>query len=68
VAFDGTHIWVANLGNNSVTELNAGDGSWVQTFSGGSYGLSGPEGVAFDGTHIWVANFGNDSVTEILAR
>jgi hypothetical protein len=66
VAFDGTHIWVANLGNNSVTELNAGDGSWVQTFSGGSYGLSGPEGVSFDGTHIWVTNEGN-SVTEINA-
>jgi DNA-binding beta-propeller fold protein YncE len=36
VAFDGTHIWVTNYGGNSVTELNAADGSWVQTLSGGS--------------------------------
>jgi hypothetical protein len=24
-------VWVTNLGGNSVTELNASDGSWVQT-------------------------------------
>ena len=28
---DGTHVWVTNVGNDSVTELNASDGSWVQT-------------------------------------
>ena len=42
---------------NSVTEINASDGSWVQTLSGGSYGFNGPYGVAFDGTHIWVTNY-----------
>ena len=66
VAFDGTHIWVTNYAN-SVTEINASDGSWVQTLSGGSYGFNGPYGVAFDGTHIWVTNYYGNSVTEINA-
>jgi hypothetical protein len=39
IAFDGTHLWVTNDLGSSVTELNASDGSWVRTVSGGSYGL-----------------------------
>jgi hypothetical protein len=27
IADDGTHVWVTNVGNDSVTELNASDGS-----------------------------------------
>jgi hypothetical protein len=50
-----------------VTELNASDGSWVKTLSGGFYGLSNPIGIAFDGTHLWVANNGDTSVTEIFS-
>jgi hypothetical protein len=65
VAFDGSHIWVTNSNGNSVTELNASDGSLVQTLSGGSYGFNGPEGVAFDGSHIWVTNYTGSSVTEL---
>ena len=34
VAFDGTHMWVANYAGNSVTEMNAATGAWVQTLSG----------------------------------
>ena len=64
LAFDGTHIWVVNLGANggpspngeSVTELNASDGSAVQNLSGGSYGFVQPRAIAFDGTHLWVPN------------
>ena len=67
VAFDGTHLWVTNLGGNSVTELNASDGSWVRTLSGGSYGFNNSRGVAFDGTHLWVTNVGGNSVTELNA-
>jgi hypothetical protein len=33
LVFDGTDIWVANLGGNSVTELDASDGSWVQALT-----------------------------------
>jgi uncharacterized protein YjbI with pentapeptide repeats len=64
IAFDGSHLWVANLNGDSVTELNAADGNWVRTLSGGSYGFSYPEGIASDGSHLWVTNFGAPSVTE----
>jgi hypothetical protein len=67
VASDGTHVWVANDGGNSVTELNASNGSWVRTPSGGRYGFNNPQAVAADGTHVWVANL-SGSVTELNAR
>jgi DNA-binding beta-propeller fold protein YncE len=51
----------------TVTELNASNGAFVQTVSGGSYGFNYPDGIAFDGTHIWVTNEGNNSVTDIQA-
>ena len=40
VAVNGRDVWVANEtdhGSGSVTELNAGDGSWVQTLSDGTW-------------------------------
>ena len=52
---------------DSVTELNASDGSWVQTLSGGSYGFNAPYAIAVDGAHVWVANSSGDSVTELNA-
>ena len=44
VAFDGTNIWVANFGSNSVTELRASDGGTLGTSPVGSQ----PTDVAFD--------------------
>jgi hypothetical protein len=67
LAFDGTHLWVANQAGNSVTELNASDGSFVQNLSGGSYNFQTPVALLSDGTHIWVANIGGASVTEFNA-
>jgi hypothetical protein len=66
LAFDGTHIWAANFFGNSVTEINASDGSLVRNLSGPSYNFQGPVALLFDGSHIWVSNAGN-SVTEINA-
>ena len=71
IAVSGGHVWVASL-SGSVTELNAGNGSWIRTLSGGSYGFSSPEGIATDGTHVWVTNLGggangSGSVTELNA-
>ena len=63
IAVDGTHIWVANYGGDSVTELNASNGSRVRTL----YGFNEPGRIAVDGTHIWVPNLGGDSVTELNA-
>jgi YVTN family beta-propeller protein len=39
---DGTHVWVANEGNNTVTELDASTGALVQVISGSSYGFDSP--------------------------
>ena len=51
LAFDGAHIWVANYNGNSVTELNASDGSKVGTFKAGG-DINGPFALSFDGAHI----------------
>jgi hypothetical protein len=45
---------VADATGNSVTELNASDGSKVGTFTAGGY-TTFPYALAFDGAHIWVA-------------
>ena len=62
-ASDGTHLWVANEGGNSVTELNLSDGSLVRVIAGSSYGLYFPIALASDGTHLWVANLYDDLAT-----
>jgi len=57
-------VWVTNAGGNSVTEISASTGAWVQTLSGGSYGFNSPTGIAFDGTDVWVTNSAGNSVTD----
>ena len=69
IAADGNHVWVLNGGNDSVTELDAHDGSWIQTLQGARYGFSqtgsDTTGIVDNGTDIWVGNL--DTVTEINA-
>jgi YVTN family beta-propeller protein len=60
VSSDGTHVWVANFGGNTVSEIDASTGTVVNTIPVGSE----PEGVSSDGTHVWVAN-GGGTVSEI---
>ena len=61
ICFDGTNIWVANNGTNSVTKLRASDGANLGTYP---VGVS-PYGICFDGTDIWVANQGSNNVTKL---
>jgi Collagen triple helix repeat (20 copies) len=56
VAFDGTSIWVTNLGDDNVAKLRASDGAELGTFPVGN----SPRSVAFDGTSIWIANQGGN--------
>src|SRR5579863_8712756 len=67
LAVDGAgNVWVANSGNNSVTEIpkGASDCSSCTNFTGG--GISGPAGIATDSSgNIWVTNGVGNSVTEI---
>jgi DNA-binding beta-propeller fold protein YncE len=60
IAFDGTHTWVANSTDNTVTRLNL-DGT-VNGLGPIPVGTT-PEGIASDGTHMWVTNFGSSSGT-----
>lgn len=61
---DGSHIWVANYGGNTVTELDAGNGGFLRAISG----FSTPAGIAAAGGHVWVINPGiSGSVTEVDA-
>ena len=61
ITSDGTHVWVANDGDSTVSEINASTGSVTNTISVGSL----PVGITSDGTHVWVANNGDSTVSEI---
>ncbi len=63
VSSDRTHVWVANSGGDTVSEIDASTGTVVNTIPVGS----GPWGVSSDGTHVWVANSVGDTVSEIDA-
>jgi YVTN family beta-propeller protein len=61
VAYDGANMWVANWGDNTVSEIRAFDGKALATIPVGHQ----PRGVAFDGADIWVTNLGSNTVTKI---
>jgi hypothetical protein len=65
VLYDGANIWVTNQGDNTVTKLQASDGSCVNpcTFTVGT----SPLGMAFDGANVWVVNHGSNNVTKLQA-
>ena len=50
LAFDGRHLWVVNLGSESVTKLSR-DGQTVGDFPAGTL----PQALTFDGRYVWVA-------------
>jgi hypothetical protein len=59
--FDGTNIWVPNLGSNTVTVVRASTGAVLATLTGN--GLSQPIAAAFDGERVLVTNGGGNSVS-----
>jgi DNA-binding beta-propeller fold protein YncE len=67
ITADGAHVWVANRGGGSVSEVDAATGAPIQVLTGPSYPFSGPEAIATNGTRIWVADTAADSVTEFPA-
>jgi hypothetical protein len=66
-ALVGTDLFVTNSGNNSVTEINASDGSYVATISGKRFGFDAPAAIVAVGHDLFVANSANNSVTEFKA-
>jgi YVTN family beta-propeller protein len=61
VSSDGTHVWVTNLGENTVSEIEASTGEVINTINVGKL----PLGVSSDGTHVWVTNHTDNTVSEI---
>jgi DNA-binding beta-propeller fold protein YncE len=67
IAADGTHVWVDSPGSNSVTELNASDGSVADILSASRFHFDDPDAITEAGGHVWVANALNNTVTELNA-
>jgi hypothetical protein len=63
VAFDGANIWVTNRLSDSVTKIQANDGTVLGAFPVGAF----PGGMAFGGANIWVANSSSNNVTKLRA-
>jgi YVTN family beta-propeller protein len=63
VSSDGTHVWVVNGGEDTVSEIDAASGEVIRTIPAGE----SPFGVSADGTHVWVTNTGEGTVSEIDA-
>jgi hypothetical protein len=68
IAVDGAHVWVANFGSSTVTELNASNGSLVRVLSDPADGFDHPRAIAVAGSHVWVANANTSTVTELNAN
>ena len=62
-AFDGTYMWFANTGANTVTKVNPVTGVIAGTYAVGT----SPVAVAFDGVNIWVANRDSSNLTRLRA-
>jgi hypothetical protein len=66
-AVSGADLFVTNRANNSVTEVNASNGSYVATISGEGFGFDAPSAIAAIGSNLFVANRANNSVSEFGA-
>jgi outer membrane protein assembly factor BamB len=75
VAVSAGRVWVTNVAGNSVTELNAANGSVLRVFNASKYGFKTPIAVSVAGSHVWVVNEGvagdkrgTGSLTELNAK
>jgi len=58
------NVWVANSGNNTLTEFDP-NGEYIRTVAAGSGGLNAPAAIAIDGSgNLWVSNSGANSISE----
>jgi hypothetical protein len=65
LAVSGANAFVADEGNDSVTEVDTSTRALVRLIVGA--GLSGPDGIAVAGHDVWVADSATSAVTEIAA-
>ena len=64
VSSDGVSVWVANIWDNSVTQLNALTGAVIRTIAVGG----APSSISSDGTNVWVTNSADATVSRIDAN
>ncbi len=74
IAASGGYVWVANVGGNSVTELNAASGKMVRVVDANADGITTPVALTVTGTNVWIVNdgvrgsrTGTGSLTELSA-
>jgi DNA-binding beta-propeller fold protein YncE len=65
IAVAQSRIWVANFGDNTITELNATNGSLIRVIRKLSYKIDGPSALVINGHDLWVTNSHGNSVTEL---
>ncbi|HSE98742.1 MAG TPA: hypothetical protein VLD57_10810 [Blastocatellia bacterium] len=63
VLYDGTNVWVANAGSDTVMKLSGSTGATLGTFAVGKT----PRGLAYDGSSVWVTNSQSNNVTRLRA-
>jgi hypothetical protein len=75
IAEGGSHVWVANVFGNSVTELNAKTGSVIRVIDASADDFATPIALAVTSAHVWVVNDGvkgnskgTGSITELNAH
>ena len=61
IVFDGTNIWVGNIGSDTVSKIDPIANNVIATVAVGDR----PLGIEFDGTNIWVVNNGSNTVSKI---
>jgi hypothetical protein len=74
IAVDRSHVWVANVFGNSVTELDARTGSVIRVIDARADDFKTPIAIAVTHSHVWVVNDGvkgnlrgTGSITELKA-
>jgi hypothetical protein len=66
IAVDQGHVWVANRGGNSVTEVSA-NGTWMRTVAASRDRFGAPDAIVADGPDLFVVN-ATGSLTEITEK
>jgi outer membrane protein assembly factor BamB len=61
----GSHTYVADEANDSVTEIDTASGRLVRVIA--DQGLSAPDGITAADGHVWVADSGSNAATEVDA-
>ena len=61
IVFDGTNIWVGNIGSDTVSKIDPIANNVIATVAVGDT----PAGIVFDGTNIWVANRDQNFLSKI---